>query len=147
MRVVARQHVVEGGHRARAVAAELRGLRAQQLRQRFVVEKAVGLARIAMRLARIARADGDHAARERRKTLLPPPRAHRERGQRRDAQHEAQQREGERERDGGRQHDAERHHQRDIVFDAAPGQRNRAGIVGEPRQSPGRKAQNREEGQ
>ncbi len=49
--------------------------------------------------------------------------------------------------DRQRRHDAERDHQRNVVFDAAPGQRDLARVLGEPGQAVGRQGERGEEQQ
>ena len=132
MRVLARQHFIEGGDRAGAVAGELRRLRAQKLGQRFLAEIFVGLDGVAAGLARVAGADGDHAARQRRKTLFAPAGAAGVGERRGRAQHKAQNPPDGGDDDGEREHDPGRRDQRHFVFDAAPGQRDRAWNFREP---------------
>ena len=95
----------------------------------------------------VARADGEHAARQSLEALLAPARLRADRNQRRDAEDEAQHRPHDRDRDRQRQDRAEREHERDFVFLAPPGQVDDAGIVRKPSQAQGGQRQRGEENQ
>ena len=68
------QHGLEDAARGGAVAGELGGLRAQQVRERLVGQRLARLAGVADGQRAVAGADGDDAARQRiEAALLPPP--------------------------------------------------------------------------
>ena len=134
------EHLAERGDRAGAVARQLRRLRAQQFRQRLVAQALARFVGVPARRARVARADRDHAARKRRVALFSPARPGGERNQRGQAEDEADHAPGQRQQDRQRHDQAERDHQRNVVFDAAPGQRHLARVLGEPGQAVGRQA-------
>ena len=126
------EHVAERGGGAGAVAGKLRRLRAQQLGQRRVAEMLARFGGEPGRRARVARADSGHAAGKRGVALLAPPRLGGERHQRRQAENEANDAPGERDEDRQPDDDAKRDPQRDVVFDAVEGQRDVAGVLGQP---------------
>ncbi len=106
------EHLVERRDGAGAIAIELGGLRAQQLGQRFLGQKLPSLGGMPVGGARIARADRDHAARERGDSpSRAGERARRSRSARECGIRSAN-RPDEPERDGQGEHEAQRKRQR-----------------------------------
>ena len=131
------QHRIVRRHGAGSVAGELRGLGLEELGHRLVADQpARRHRRVLGGGAGVARADGEHAARQRLEALLPPARLRAERNQRRERGRRSAARphaiaSAIRQREDG----GEREHQRDLVFLAPPGQVHDARIVRKPSQT------------
>ncbi len=145
MGVAAVEHVPEGGFGARAIAGELRRLRAEQARQRLRADQPVRFGGMSARGAGIARADRHHAARQGREPLLTPARATGKRDERGSAQHK---KEDAPKRD--RQHRHPGDHDRQIRLDPIAEERecnSVAWVLGDPRQAQRDEAQQGEKEQ
>ena len=132
-RVGALRHGAERLLGAGAVAIELRGLRAQQQRQRLARQALLGVRGIALRGARVAGADRDQPARDRLIALAPLAFAQRERKQL--AASATAKRTSDHSTTAAIATDADRHdgdHHRGVGAIAEPGDRDLPGPVGEP---------------
>ena len=147
MRLMMLEHRVVGGDGALPVARQLRGLSAKELGHWLMLEKPSRVGGVFGCRSRIARADRDHAARQREKTLLAFARAPGQGHEGGDVEDETQDAPDDRNRDRQHGDGAERQQQRDLVFNAAPRDRHDARIVGEPHEAPGSKGQRSEKHQ
>jgi hypothetical protein len=147
MSVAAVQHIPERRFRARAIARQLRRLRAQQPRHRLRADQPMRLGGMAARRARVARADRDHAVRQSRKTLLAPARPVGERDERGNSKDEADKPPDQADGDRQRDHTAGCDHQRGFDAISLPRKADLAGMIGKPRQPEGGQAKQREKQQ
>ena len=131
-RILTLRHGAERVLGARAVAIELRGLRAQQQRERRARQALLGIRGVALRGARIARADRDQPARDRIVAPAALALAHGERKQLRRAQQETEQRPQQDRRDRDREDRHHGHHHGGVGAVAEPGDGDLPGPVGEP---------------
>ena len=141
------EHGVIGRNSPRSVARKLRGLRLQELGHRLVPDQPARVVSVLGGASRVARADGEHAARQSLEALLTPARLGPDRDQRRDTEDKAQQAPHDRDRNSQRQDGAEPEQQGDLVLLAPPGDVHDAWIVRKPRQAAGDQRQRRQENQ
>ncbi len=127
-----RHHLVESGLGGGAILRELRGLRAQQQRQRLFRQVAAGLVGRFAREPHVAGARRENAAGKRRIALVASARLARQRHQRGNAEDETQDRPQDRNRERAEENHAEPDKQRRLDPVALPGEDDVARTIGKP---------------
>src|SRR5512133_2241021 len=131
-RLRTRHHLVERGFCRGAILRALRGLRAQQKRQRLFRQMTVRLVGGCPRQTHVAGTGSENAARQGRIALVAAACLARQRHQRGNAEDEAQDRPENRDSNCAQKHDAETDEKRGLDAIALPGEHDVAGAIGEP---------------